>query len=296
MPTGTTQGIPLRWQAAFWRALAAPHSLPGRPFADFGRALGRASLGSIPQAESLALCPVSSVRYFEFDFAWRHLPRQAGGRALDVSSPWLFGAYAVSLLDIDYLYTNLDRREFKPIDVLRRGSKTRGHFRCAAADALRLPFEDGTFDAVVCVSVIEHIPDPGDRDAAREMWRVLKPGGRLILTTPVAARGHDEYREADVYQLGRPRETRGYFFQRFYDSDDLRCRLIAPLDGHRELAREFYGERRKGFFAAYEKRWQARGLRETVRDPWLMARHMRRFASIDELPGMGVVGLAFEKS
>ena len=46
----------------------------------------------------------------------------------------------------------------------------------------RLPYEDGTFDIVTCVEVFEHIEDQFQQ--AREFHRVLKPGGRLLLTTP----------------------------------------------------------------------------------------------------------------
>ena len=49
-------------------------------------------------------------------------------------------------------------------------------------DALRLPFADGTFNFVLCNSVIEHLPD--DKAALKEMGRVLKRGGRLVLSTP----------------------------------------------------------------------------------------------------------------
>lgn len=50
------------------------------------------------------------------------------------------------------------------------------------ADATRLPFDDGEFDAVFSSEVIEHIPDW--QAAVAEMARVLRAGGRLVLTTP----------------------------------------------------------------------------------------------------------------
>ena len=49
-------------------------------------------------------------------------------------------------------------------------------------DGTRLPFSDGTFDRIICSEVMEHIPD--DAAAARELARVLKPGGTLAVTVP----------------------------------------------------------------------------------------------------------------
>lgn len=59
----------------------------------------------------------------------------------------------------------------------RRVRSARASF--LAADLTRLPFADGTFDAAVCGWVLEHLPDP--RPGLRELARVLKIGGRLLL-------------------------------------------------------------------------------------------------------------------
>lgn len=45
-----------------------------------------------------------------------------------------------------------------------------------------IPYRDESFDAVVCISVLEHFEDP--RPALREMRRVTKPGGMLALGFP----------------------------------------------------------------------------------------------------------------
>lgn len=51
----------------------------------------------------------------------------------------------------------------------------------ACGDIHALPFRDGAFDAVVNVSVLEHLQEPSQ--AIAEFARVLRPGGQLILST-----------------------------------------------------------------------------------------------------------------
>jgi len=77
-------------------------------------------------------------------------------------------------------------------------------------DAHRLPFGDATIDAIICTEVFEHLIAPPS--AARELIRVLKPGGRLVLTTRFCFPLHD--RPADYWRFT------SYTLQR----------LFAPLD------------------------------------------------------------------
>ena len=55
-------------------------------------------------------------------------------------------------------------------------------------DGNTLPFGNGSFDQVLCVEVLEHLPDPTAFLA--EIKRVVKAGGKLILTIPWSARLH----------------------------------------------------------------------------------------------------------
>lgn len=54
--------------------------------------------------------------------------------------------------------------------------------RHGSADAL--PFPDASVDLVLCLEVLEHIPGELRAGAVAEMRRVMRPGGRLLLTTP----------------------------------------------------------------------------------------------------------------
>jgi SAM-dependent methyltransferase len=57
------------------------------------------------------------------------------------------------------------------------------------ASAESLPFEDRSFDAVICTEVLEHCRDPAR--AVREVARVLRPRGRAFITTPFLVQLHE---------------------------------------------------------------------------------------------------------
>jgi SAM-dependent methyltransferase len=66
----------------------------------------------------------------------------------------------------------------------------------AICDLTRLPFAQNTFDAVICIQVLEHVSEP--LQVLQEASRVLKPGGRLFLSAPQSwhqhQKPHDYYR------------------------------------------------------------------------------------------------------
>jgi ubiquinone/menaquinone biosynthesis C-methylase UbiE len=74
--------------------------------------------------------------------------------------------------------------------VLDFARRVQAHLQCENVglqhgDAEQLPFPDREFDLIVCSEVLEHLLDPAG--ALREMRRVLKDTGTVILTTPCAA-------------------------------------------------------------------------------------------------------------
>jgi SAM-dependent methyltransferase len=61
-------------------------------------------------------------------------------------------------------------------------ARGRNHGEVRIGRLEELPWDDGTFDLITCLDVIEHVPD--DVTALRELGRVCRPGGRLLVTVP----------------------------------------------------------------------------------------------------------------
>lgn len=102
----------------------------------------------------------------------------ARGRLLDVGAgqaPWK----GILAADVDYVGCDVE------------GADAFGMQRVPGIvyyDGAKLPFEDKSFDVLLCVEVLEHVPDPTKFLA--DLHRVLKPGGQIILTVPWSARLH----------------------------------------------------------------------------------------------------------
>jgi SAM-dependent methyltransferase len=96
--------------------------------------------------------------------------------------------------------------------------------RLLRADATHLPLGDAAVDLVVSFETIEHVQDA--QALVDEIRRVLKPGGRLVLSTPNRAFGPPE------------RHTSNPFHIREFTSDELRTLLRSAFDDVR-----LYGQR-----------------------------------------------------
>lgn len=102
-----------------------------------------------------------------------------GGKVLDVGCG--AGRMAVPLIQRGYEFWGVDAAPAMVEQCQQRHrDESRAHF--SVGDARRLAFDDATFDVVLCMGVIDRLPD---WDAAiGEMTRVLKPGGSLIVSFP----------------------------------------------------------------------------------------------------------------
>lgn len=110
------------------------------------------------------------------------------------------------------------------------------------ADARSLPYPDEYFDRISAISTLEHIPDDGDTVATRELARVLKPGGILVVTVPFNNERYSEVflPESKVYERERGKEEM-LFWARVYHCPALDERIIRPA-GLKVLSIDFFGE------------------------------------------------------
>lgn len=104
---------------------------------------------------------------------------KAGDHVLDVGCG---NGRAYQLFDglaIEYEGIDVSRDLIREARAARRDLLV--NFRVGSV--LELPYDGATFDAVLAVAMLLHIPSEKYRlRALREMWRVLKPGGRLLMT------------------------------------------------------------------------------------------------------------------
>lgn len=84
-------------------------------------------------------------------------------------------------------------------------ARSRGERRIARATAAQLPFPDGRFGIVTSFDVLYGLPDDVERDAIAEMFRVLAPGGTLIVNVAAldALRGNHSVLSGEVRRYSK---------------------------------------------------------------------------------------------
>jgi glycogen synthase len=102
------------------------------------------------------------------------------GRTADIGcGPGVFTRYLCEHAAEVYA-ADIDEAALARVKARHRDKNNLG---CVVTFADCLPFPDGRLDTVLLLEVLEHLTD--DDSALKEIWRVMRPGGRLILSVPV---------------------------------------------------------------------------------------------------------------
>lgn len=98
-------------------------------------------------------------------------------------------------------------KEMKPFENLftnnyfalgYNAKKKYGKYNCnVSGDILNLPFINNSIDAIICLEVLEHVKNPFI--AIEEVYRVLKPKGKLILSIPFLSPYHGKTKSIDKF-------------------------------------------------------------------------------------------------
>lgn len=150
-----------------------------------------------------------------YEYAWAMRHAEAGHVALDagcgISHPFKFwlGGHCRETHACD-----IDRRLTAPAALLKDVAADFGHGAAASitlemlqsvqtrlADMTNLPYDEGQFDRIFCLSVLEHMGERELQAALAQFRRALRPDGRIVLTVDVPTVQPDALLES-VYKAG----------------------------------------------------------------------------------------------
>jgi ubiquinone/menaquinone biosynthesis C-methylase UbiE len=130
------------------------------------------------------------ARFWEYPFAILAADLRPGLKCADIGcgttpfTPYLCeiaGKENVTGIDPDYVAGEDEERHLS--FGARKSHIGKFGFQFFQSDFTQLPVPDNSFDRVFCISVLEHIDDPKIKARGlREMARIVKPGGKLIMT------------------------------------------------------------------------------------------------------------------
>ena len=185
--------VGLPWYLRDWRAY---RRLPGAERLRFRH--------SYPQLHDRTTVTPFDAHYFYINsWAMRRIVDHHPNLHVDVGSQWLFAALLSSVVPVLFL-------DYRPLEAKMKG------LTCAGGNILELPLASNAVQSLSCLHVAEHIGlgrygdplDPkGTERSARELARVLAPGGRLYFGLPVGKPAL----HFNAHRIHAPQAIRDYF-------------------------------------------------------------------------------------
>ena len=238
--------LPLRYQ--LWNLKWGAPS--GRLIRGFISRERRATRWAAPLVGCFAYQGNNTTRAFEYPWAFEALSLAPGMRVLEIGGglsgfQFVIDQSGCEIVNVDpgeEFHTSGWPLTVETVSRLNRLFDTRVELKRCLLDEAGLPAE--SFDRVVSISVFEHVPEPALETIFREVRRVLRPGGTLVLTIdlflnvqPFASAFSNEYGhnvsvkwlvEASGLELihGRQEELCGYPDFRPEDIDKRRAEFL----------------------------------------------------------------------